>query len=102
MDEVHPTLLRFADRLLPPLQTAQRVFVPLCGKTMDLTWLAVGGHRVFGVEVSQLAVEQYFSEAKLPKSTWTPTRGAMRRAHFSGNIGLLEVRGSVILTSTHP
>eukprot|EP00959_Pyramimonas_sp_CCMP1952_P135219 2829520-Pyramimonas_sp.AAC.1 len=28
-----------------------RVFVPLCGKTVDLTWLAVCGHHVYGVEV---------------------------------------------------
>ena len=39
-----------------------RVFVPLCGKSLDLAWLAAQGHRVLGVELSQLAIEQFFTE----------------------------------------
>lgn len=39
-----------------------RVFVPLCGKSLDMAWLAAQGHRVLGVELSRLAVEQFFSE----------------------------------------
>lgn len=38
------------------------VFVPLCGKSLDMAWLASQGHRVLGVELSQLAVEQFFAE----------------------------------------
>ena len=37
-----------------------RVFVPLCGKTLDLLWLAGQGHRVLGVEISVLAVDAFF------------------------------------------
>jgi len=37
-----------------------RVFVPLAGKSVDMPWLADHGHRVFGVELSPLAVEQFF------------------------------------------
>ncbi|MEA3277814.1 MAG: thiopurine S-methyltransferase [Pseudomonadota bacterium] len=39
-----------------------RVFVPLCGKTLDLLWLAGQGHRVLGVEISPLAVDAFFAE----------------------------------------
>lgn len=39
-----------------------RVLVPLCGKSLDLDWLAARGHSVLGVELSPLAVSQYFAE----------------------------------------
>jgi thiopurine S-methyltransferase len=42
--------------------TAARVLVPLCGKTLDLLWLAGCGHRVLGVELSPIAVEAFFRE----------------------------------------
>ncbi|KLI97372.1 thiopurine S-methyltransferase [Luteimonas sp. FCS-9] len=37
-----------------------RVFVPLCGKSLDMAWLAGQGHRVLGVELSPLAVRAFF------------------------------------------
>ncbi len=51
----------------PALQLApgSRVLVPLCGKSLDMHWLAAQGHRVLGVELSPLAVEQFFAEAGL-------------------------------------
>lgn len=42
------------------LAPGSRVFVPLAGKSLDLAWLAVQGHRVLGVELSPLAVAQFF------------------------------------------
>jgi thiopurine S-methyltransferase len=36
------------------------VFVPLCGKTLDISWLLSEGYRVTGVELSQTAIEQLF------------------------------------------
>ena len=41
------------------------VFVPLAGKSLDMLWLAARGYRVLGVELSPLAVEQFFSEHQL-------------------------------------
>ena len=38
----------------------RRVFVPLCGKTLDISWLLSRGYRVAGAELSQLAIEQLF------------------------------------------
>lgn len=40
----------------------RRVFVPLCGKSLDMAWLASQGLQVLGVELSPLAVEQFFAE----------------------------------------
>ena len=42
------------------------VFVPLCGKSRDMLWLAGRGHRVIGVELSMLAAEAFFAEASAP------------------------------------
>jgi len=94
LDNVHPLLLRFADDLLgSPISArqGQSVLMPLCGKSKDMTWLAVSGHRVFGVEISSLACDQFFQEAFLPRTSWTPQQSqGIRRAHASGNIGILE------------
>jgi thiopurine S-methyltransferase len=37
------------------------VLVPLCGKSVDLPWLAAQGHSVIGVELIETAVEALFS-----------------------------------------
>jgi thiopurine S-methyltransferase len=38
------------------------VFVPLCGKTLDLLWLRDSGHDVVGVEISAVALESFCME----------------------------------------
>ena len=47
------------------LKPGARVFVPLCGKTLDLIWLAEQGYEVVGIELSPLAVEAFFAENNL-------------------------------------
>lgn len=51
----------------PSLRVApgSRVFVPLAGKTLDMTWFAAQGHRVLGVELSTTAIGQFFAEHAL-------------------------------------
>jgi thiopurine S-methyltransferase len=44
------------------LADGQRVFVPLCGKTLDIRWLLSQEYRVAGAELSRLAVDQLFAE----------------------------------------
>lgn len=44
------------------LAAGARVLVPLCGKSLDLLWLAAQGYRVLGVELSRRAVEDFFVE----------------------------------------
>lgn len=60
--ETHPLL----ERHWPELGVeGGRVLVPLCGKSVDLDWLAARGHDVVGVEFVPSAVEAYFAERGL-------------------------------------
>ena len=45
------------------------VFVPLCGKSHDLIWLAQQGMQVYGIECSELAIQSFFNEHQLKYST---------------------------------
>jgi thiopurine S-methyltransferase len=58
-----------------------RVFLPLCGKTLDISWLLSKGYRVVGIELSKIAIEQLFSELGVePKIS-----GAGELDHYSAN-----------------
>jgi thiopurine S-methyltransferase len=52
----------------PDLGLASRsdVFVPLCGKSVDLLWLRQRGHKVLGVELSDVALQAFFMENGVP------------------------------------
>lgn len=63
LDEVNPYLKANWSKL--NLKPGDRVFVPLCGKTLDLIWLVDQGFKVIGIELSPLAVEAFFSENSL-------------------------------------
>lgn len=39
-----------------------RVLVPLCGKSVDMLWLARQGNEVTGVEVSEIAARDFFKD----------------------------------------
>jgi len=50
------------------LKHSSDIFVPLCGKTLDISWLLMLGHNVVGVELSEIAVKELFEELYiLPK-----------------------------------
>lgn len=61
----NPWLEAYADRLGEP----GRILVPLCGKSLDLAWLAAHGWQVTGVELSPIAARACFEDAGL-----TPAR----------------------------
>jgi len=48
------------------LPVGSSVLVPLCGKSLDLGWLAERGHRVIGVELAETAVRAFYDEANEP------------------------------------
>src|SRR5471032_1332049 len=58
LSEVNPWLRQFWPVIQAKSQA--RVLVPLCGKSLDLAWLASEGHAVLGVELSHKAVEEFF------------------------------------------
>lgn len=59
----NPLLTKYFNRL--QLRKRARVFVPLCGKTLDIGWLLAQGHHVAGAELSPIAIEQLFAQLRL-------------------------------------
>ncbi len=57
--EANPLLVKYFEELA--LAPGSRVFVPLCGKTLDIAWLLAKGYRVAGAELSEVAIEQLFA-----------------------------------------
>lgn len=60
LEDVNPLLIEFWKKTDPSYEKS--VFVPLCGKSEDLIWLASKHEEVQGVELSQIAVRAFFSE----------------------------------------
>ncbi len=56
--KAHDFLARHADRLRP----ARSVYVPLCGKSLDLLWLAGNVAPVLGTEFVRPAIDSFFAE----------------------------------------
>lgn len=83
-DQPTPMMLRHWPGL--GLPSGSRVFVPLAGKSEDMRWLAGQGHRVLGVELSQLAVEQFFAESGLEPEVESSRYG---RHYSAGGIELI-------------
>lgn len=64
--EANPLLVKYLDELSLP--EGSRVFLPLCGKTLDIGWLLSRGFRVAGAELSAVAIEHLFVDLNV-----TPT-----------------------------
>ncbi|NCN43955.1 MAG: thiopurine S-methyltransferase [Piscirickettsiaceae bacterium CG_4_9_14_3_um_filter_43_564] len=47
------------------LKGNETVLVPLCGKSVDMTWLVQQGHSVLGVELSRKALDAFVAEHHL-------------------------------------
>lgn len=57
---INPLLVEYFDKL--DLSPSSRVLVPLCGKSLDMIWLAQQGYEVIGIELSEIAVQEFFAE----------------------------------------
>lgn len=64
--EANPLLVEHFKAL--SLMQGSRVFIPLCGKTLDIAWLLANGCQVVGIELSELAIDQLFSELGIEPS----------------------------------
>ena len=62
---IHPFLREYWSRVA---SGKGQVFVPLCGKSLDMVWLREEGHDILGVDLSPLAVADFFKEQGLPVS----------------------------------
>lgn len=61
--DFEPALDKYWSRL--ELHPNAKVFVPLCGKSLDMLWLAQHGHTVVGAELSEQAVDEFYTERGL-------------------------------------
>jgi thiopurine S-methyltransferase len=55
----------------PEQREKLKVFVPLCGKSLDIYWLSRNGYAVIGVECSEIAVRGFFEDHGLTYQTVT-------------------------------
>lgn len=56
----NPSLVEHFDAL--QLSQKSLVFLPLCGKTLDISWLLFSGYKVVGAELSEVAIKDLFDE----------------------------------------
>ena len=83
-NETNPFLIRHWQEL--QLAPNSKVFVPLCGKSLDMLWLRDQGHTVLGVELSPIAAQAFFRE-----NGYMPEHAAKRdfECYEAGNIRIL-------------
>lgn len=67
MGQAHNALVRYFERLA--LAAGDSVFVPLCGCSPDMSWIAAKNIEVVGCEFSQLAIERFFQDVGLVAET---------------------------------
>ncbi|WP_352339246.1 thiopurine S-methyltransferase [Psychrobacter sp. 16-MNA-CIBAN-0192] len=58
--DVNPLLISYFNQL--DLPAGSRVLVPLCGKSIDMVWLATQGYDVVGIELVESAIQEFFAE----------------------------------------
>ncbi|KAF4074100.1 hypothetical protein AMELA_G00250680 [Ameiurus melas] len=61
---IHQMLKDNLDKILCGQQQV-RFFFPLCGKAVDMKWLADMGHVIVGVEISEKGIKEFFEEHSL-------------------------------------
>jgi thiopurine S-methyltransferase len=90
LPEANPLLVKYFPTLnLKPTSkqsASARIFLPLCGKTLDIAWLLAQGYQVVGSELSPIAIDDLFSSLNL---TPTITQKDKLTHYFAPNIDIL-------------
>ena len=61
-EDFHPKLVELGEAIF---KQGSAVFVPLCGKSKDMIWLAQQGYSVVASEISEIAIKEFFAELEL-------------------------------------
>lgn len=85
LNEVNPNLAKYWAEVTS--NEEQQVLVPLCGKSLDMVWLAAEGYQVVGVECSEQALQQFIEEQRLAMA---PSQQGEFTLYQAGNIQLLQ------------
>jgi len=56
----NPFMIEYFKRL--NLESSSKIFVPLCGKSIDMLWLIEQGYQVVGIELNLQACKDFFNE----------------------------------------
>ncbi len=62
LNDVHPLLQKYFDKTF---SDSSIVFVPLCGKTLDMRYLFSQHKSVIGCELSEIAANEFFSQEQI-------------------------------------
>lgn len=60
---VNPYLVSLLKRF--NINSPSQIFIPLCGKSLDISWLASHDYAVIGVECSEKAIREFFQEQNI-------------------------------------
>lgn len=69
LDFVHEAIEKHAEILMTSPKAKNKIFVPLCGKTVDMKYLADLGNEIVGLEASETAVKDFFTEHNIEYTT---------------------------------
>ena len=78
--DIHPFVI---EHMTPEAIEGKTILVPLCGKTIDMLYLAQYARKVIGVEIAEDAIQQFFYENQLEVTHPDDT------TYVSGNITIL-------------
>ncbi|XP_033756355.1 probable thiopurine S-methyltransferase [Pecten maximus] len=68
MSDVHEGLARYYKVLVNKPSVQNKIFLPLCGKSVDIKWLADRGNEVVGVEAAEMGLVEFFAEQNIEYS----------------------------------
>jgi thiopurine S-methyltransferase len=78
----NPKLIKYFDTL--QFTSGSRIFVPLCGMTYDIAWLAEQGHNVVGAELVESAVAGLFDSLKVVPTITQHRNLTLYHAEYAG------------------
>jgi thiopurine S-methyltransferase len=81
-DEPHPMLINHLSAL--DLSAGDRIFLPLCGKTVDISYLLSKGLEVIGIELVDSAVQELFAELNVAPQMEPAAGDKLKRYSSSG------------------
>ncbi|MCW9046911.1 MAG: thiopurine S-methyltransferase [Gammaproteobacteria bacterium] len=82
---VNPHLISFLEKF--NISPSSQIFIPLCGKSLDITWLASHNYSVIGIECSNKAIVNFFQEQNIESETRNDSKFI---SHQAKNIQLLQ------------
>jgi len=82
---VNPYLVSFLKQF--NIASSSKVFIPLCGKSLDITWLASHDYSVIGVECSKKAIYEFFEEQDIESEIKNTSNF---KSYYAKNIQLLQ------------